>query len=97
MKKRKLKLTIPISNKFISSARLAISGLANQANMPIDDIEKIKNALTDACKTAIENAYAKDKKDKYLNISCSYDQKSFDVSVQNKGIKINIKKQAHLH
>lgn len=88
-------MNIPASYKYLSPARLAISGLANQAKFSVQEIEEIKRAFSDACKMAINHAYQEDIPDKHISIECSLSKKALDLKVKNSGLKIDLQKKIH--
>ena len=92
MKKHTFKIKLPASSKYLPSVRLAIAGLANQADFSVEEIEAIKNALTGALRIALDNTYAEKKGTPRLSVQCQINKRSLDLSVQNKGIQVNIKK-----
>ncbi|MFC1518057.1 ATP-binding protein [Candidatus Margulisiibacteriota bacterium] len=91
------KLEIPASKQCLSSARLAISGLANQADFSVQEIQEIKKAFSEACRIAIDNAYLEQKNDSKLAIHCQVNKNKLTLAVRNKGIEIDIKKSRHAH
>lgn len=56
MSKDKIKLTIPMDAKYISVARLAISGLTYESGLSIDDIEDLKICIGEACVNVLSNS-----------------------------------------
>lgn len=49
MTKDKIRLVIPGKAQYLSLARLAISGIAIDKNMNMDDLEDLKLLITEAC------------------------------------------------
>ena len=54
---RKILLTIPCVSGYVSVVRLAVAGLASRMNFPVDAIDDIKIAISEACTNAIQHAY----------------------------------------
>ncbi|NGQ96052.1 anti-sigma B factor RsbW [Brevibacillus sp. SYP-B805] len=52
-----IELTLPARAEYIGVARLTVSGIANRAGLPYDDIEDVKLAVAEACTNAVEHAY----------------------------------------
>jgi serine/threonine-protein kinase RsbW len=51
-----VEVTIPSKPEFLRVVRLLVSGYASRWPIPIDEIENIKVAVSEACNTAIQNA-----------------------------------------
>lgn len=55
-----IELSLPARAEYVGVARLTVSGIANRAGMPYDDIEDVKLAVAEACTNAVQHAYAQD-------------------------------------
>lgn len=92
-KKQSIKIDFPANEKYFSPARLAISGLANQADFSVQEIEEIKNSFSEACQLALNNAYFEEKPDKRLTVQCQVNKNVLSFSIRNNGVEINITKK----
>lgn len=70
-----IKLTIPMEAKYISIARLAISGLTYESGLTIDDVEDLKVCIGEACVHVLSNS----DKD---NIEMEFEVKSDKVHIR---------------
>jgi len=51
-----MEVTIPSKPEFLRVVRLMVSGYASRWPIPIDEVENIKVAVSEACNTAMQNA-----------------------------------------
>jgi len=88
------KLSFPAKGAYISPARMAISSLAAQADFSVQDIQEIKKMFSEACRSAIEQAYAHHpEKRQSLNVECSVEDSRMNIAIHAKGVKIDLQKE----
>lgn len=78
-------MDFPASSEFISTIRLAMSGIATNCNLDIDEIEDIKIAISEACNNAIQHAYSTESINPRLKITINCDKKVFKISISDQG------------
>ena len=94
MKDRSLvKIDIPAALEFLPPARLAISGLANQANFSVQEIQEIKDAFSDACRFALQNAYSQEETNNKLSVKCHVSKEELKICIEHEDINICIKRK----
>lgn len=74
-----LSLKIPGDAQYIGIARLAVSGLANQLDIPYDEAEDLKLAVTEACSHILRSAKVR----LGLEIACQYSDDLLEIKVKS--------------
>lgn len=74
-----LSLKIPGDAQYIGIARLAVSGLANQLDLPYDEAEDLKLAVTEACSHILRCTRVR----LDLEISCQFSEDLLQIKVQS--------------
>jgi anti-sigma regulatory factor (Ser/Thr protein kinase) len=80
-----VKLTIPGLSEYVSVARLLVSGVAARMDFPIEDIEDIKIAFSEAVNNAVQYAYAKPQPDQKVEIEIINHGKKMEMVVTDFG------------
>jgi len=79
-----IKLTIPCQAEFVSVVRLAISGVATRMSFPIEDIEDIKIAVSEACTNVVQHAYTSANHGN-IDIECNVLPSKLEIVVKDSG------------
>ena len=79
-----VKLTIPCLSEYVGVARLAISGIAARMEFPVEDVEDIKIAISEACTNCVQYAY-EDPASNVIDISCTIYSTKLVVEVKDTG------------
>jgi len=74
-----LSLKIPGDAQYIGIARLAVSGLANQLDIPYDEAEDLKLAVTEACSHILRSARGR----LDLEIACEFSEDLLQIKVKS--------------
>ena len=82
-----VELIIPNKPEFLRVVRLVVSGYLSRLPIPIDAVENIKVAVSEACNNAIQYAYGENEEGK-LHIRClnDADRLVFEVEDTGKGL-----------
>jgi serine/threonine-protein kinase RsbW len=99
MRKDEFQIKIPSSAQYVGIVRLALSGIASKMNFPVDEIDEIKTAVSEACNNVIQHAYEESHRCKEITIDCRMHKDRLDITVgdQGKGFKPStLKHQAKL-
>ena len=54
---QEIELVIPCIPDYVGVVRLAISGIATRLNLPVEEIEDLKLAVSEACSNAVQYAH----------------------------------------
>jgi len=76
---RALSLKIPGQAEYIGIARLAVSGLANQLDIPYDEAEDLKLAVTEACSHLLRSAASRVD----LLVECRFAPDNLEIQVKS--------------
>ena len=80
-----IKMEITTNPDYVSIIRLTASGIANKMGFPIDDIEDIKVAVSEACTNAIKHS-----KDDVFNIVFNILDNAINIEIQDNGKGFNV-------
>lgn len=75
-----INMEITTNPDYVSIIRLTASGIANKMGFPIDDIEDIKVAVSEACTNAIKHS-----KDDVFNIVFNILDNAINIEIQDNG------------
>lgn len=75
-----IKMEISADPNFVSIIRLTTSGLANKIGFPIDDIEDIKVAVSEACTNAIKHS-----NDEKVTITFNVLENGLEIEIKDNG------------
>lgn len=78
-----LKISVPSNARYVSTVRLAISSMANQAGFDIEAIEDIKVAVSEACTNIIKHGEIGDLA---YNVTCVIDKDKLEIAVEDDGV-----------
>ncbi len=81
-----IELKIPAKTEYIALVRLNIAGIGARMELPVDDIEDLKIAVSEACNNSIRHAYEK-----------SFQNNSIEIHFLIHPEKIKIKVTDHGH
>jgi len=70
-------LRIPGQPQYVSVARLALSGFANQLGLPFDEVQDLKLALSEACSYLLRRESGQGA----IEVECALHQDSLDMRV----------------
>ncbi|MFC1755014.1 anti-sigma B factor RsbW [Thermoproteota archaeon] len=88
-----INLDIPSISDYVAVARLSVSGVASRLDFPIDDIEDIKIAVSEACTNVVQYAYNDPGQGRiYLTYNIHPDK--LEIIVTDKGGGFDIKNPA---
>jgi serine/threonine-protein kinase RsbW len=82
-----MRLVIPNNPEFLRIVRLVVSGYVARWNVPFDEVENIKVAVSEACNNAIQYAYGEGEENE-VELACWGDAKQvhFEVKDGGKGV-----------
>jgi serine/threonine-protein kinase RsbW len=83
-----IELKLPAKSKYVSIARMTVSGIATKMGFKSEAIEDIKVAISEACNNAVQYAYT-DKKNNFFNISFLIELTALTITVSDTGIGFN--------
>jgi anti-sigma regulatory factor (Ser/Thr protein kinase) len=92
-RKEKFKLDFPGKREYLSSACLTVSGIANQAEFSVKEIQELKKAFFDATKIALDNAYANGQSEPHLTVFGEREKGQLKLTIQNEDFKIALQKK----
>lgn len=78
-----VEMTIPAKPEFLRVVRLMVSGYASRLNIPVDAVENLKVAVSEACNNSIQAAEEKEVDDS-IKIRCWCDNGSIFFEVSDK-------------
>jgi serine/threonine-protein kinase RsbW len=78
-----LKLSVPVNARYVTTVRLAVSSMANQAGFDIEAIEDIKVAVSEACNNIIEHGGLGELA---YHVTCAIDPDNLEISVEDDGV-----------
>jgi serine/threonine-protein kinase RsbW len=84
-----LKISVPGNARYVSTVRLAVSSMANQAGFDIEAIEDIKVAVSEACTNIITHG---DIGELAYNVTCAIDTDKLEIAVEDDGVGYDIEK-----
>ena len=88
------KIEFPAESEYVSVIRLTISGLAARIDLPVDIIDDIKVAVSEACTNVIQHAYNGQGGKVYLNCKVYEDKLAIEVEDTGDGFEIDKVKSA---
>lgn len=90
----KLSFSIPCASEFVSILRLAVSGIASKMDFPVEDIEDIKIALSEACTNSIQHAYDTENlaQEQTIDITAFVHKDKLELIVEDTGKGFDISK-----
>lgn len=77
-----MEISIPSKPEFLRVVRLLVSGYASRWPIPIDEVENIKVAVSEACNTAIQ--YSPDTGEEHIKIKCWHEGENLIFEVKDK-------------
>ena len=81
---QQVKLSIPSVAEYVGIVRLAISGIAARMNFPVEDVEDLKIAISEACSNCVQYAY-EDGTNNFIDINCQIHSDKLVIEVIDKG------------
>ncbi|MGQ9523957.1 MAG: ATP-binding protein [Armatimonadota bacterium] len=70
MESPEVELSIPCAAEYVGVARLVVLGVASRMSFCYDEVEDLRQAVGEACTSAIERARAKHQPDSRITIKC---------------------------
>ena len=83
-----MKLMVPCKPEYVSTIRLAISSLANNAGFDIEAIEDIKVAVSEACSNIV--AHSSSGENTQYEVDCSVEKGRIELCVKDYGTGFNL-------
>ena len=81
---QEVKLSIPCVAEYVGIVRLAISGIAARMNFPVEDVEDLKIAISEACSNCVQYAYDDGEKN-VIDIHCQIHSDKLVIDVVDTG------------
>jgi serine/threonine-protein kinase RsbW len=80
---RSIRLRIPAKAEYVALSRLALTGLAEIADMPVETLADLKLALTEAVSNSVRHAYPEG--DGWVEVAYALDGAGLEVEVLDDG------------
>lgn len=81
---QQVKLSIPCVAEYVGIVRLAISGIAARMSFPVEDVEDLKIAISEACSNCVQYAYEDGTKN-VIDIHCHIHSDKLVIEVIDTG------------
>ena len=83
-----IKLLVPGDPKYVSTVRLAVSSIANQAGLDMEAIEDIKVAVSEACNNIIVHGCIGDGE---FQVICAVEKDRLEIVINDEGVGYDTK------
>ena len=84
-----VELKIPCASDYVAIVRLATFGIATRMNFPMEDIEDIKIAVSEACTNAVQYAYKNETDGAVVTIIFRLSKEKLCITVKDTGCGFN--------
>lgn len=92
-----VELSIPCAAEYVGVARLVVLGVASRMSFCYDEVEDLRQAVGEACTSAIERAQAANQPDARITIKCVMEQdKRLTIEIADSVLGFNSRGHATL-
>ena len=91
-KTQDIELIIPCIPDYVGVVRLAISGIATRQNLPVEEIEDLKIAVSEACSNAVQYAHNENRELEKIWINFRIHDTKLEITVKDTGKGFDMKK-----
>ena len=82
---QEIELVIPCIPDYVGVVRLAVSGIATRLNLPVEEIEDLKIAVSEACSNAVQYAHKENRETQKIWVFFKIYSNKIQIQVVDKG------------